>query len=119
MPTVEPISVINVDDTPIAVEGCSDTVKQLVSVYNEWRQKEANDKDTLMLTQAGLRDVTREIVVTVRKEQEEAAAAAAAEASNDEAPADTRMEETNDAEDVVVEDVVVEDVVVEDDDADA
>ena len=76
MPTVDPISVINVDDTPIAVEGCSDTVKQLVAVYNEWRQTEADDKNKLMMTQAGLRDVTREIVVTVRKEQEEEAAAA-------------------------------------------
>lgn len=84
MPQVDPISVINVDETPIAVEGCSDTVKQLVSVYNEWRQTEADDKNKLMLTQAGLRDVTREIVVTVRKEQEEEAAAAAeAEAAND------------------------------------
>lgn len=75
MPTVEPISVINVDETPIAVEGCSDTVKQLVAVYNEWRQSEADAKNDLMLVQAGIRDVTREIVITVRKEQEEANAA--------------------------------------------
>ena len=103
MPKVEPISVINVDETPIAVEGCSDTVKQLVSVYNQWRQVEADDKDKLMLTQAGLRDVTREIVVTVRKEQE----AEAAEAAANDAEA---------TEEVVEEAVVVEDAAADDGD---
>ena len=85
---VEPITIINVDDVPHAVSDMSDDVKRLVEFYNEWRQKESDIKSELLLVQAGQRDLSREIISTIRREKEmEEAAKAAVEKQAAEQPA--------------------------------
>ena len=70
---VEPISVLTIGDKTHAVSACSDTVKQLVEVLNGWRQKEADTRNDLMLIQAGIRDLQREVVNTIAAEEQQAA----------------------------------------------
>jgi hypothetical protein len=95
MPKVEDIKVLNIDGTPYAVDGMSDEVKQMVAVFNEWQQDEADARNRLMQLQAAKNDLSRQIILQVRKEKEEAEAAEesseapeATEAENAEASAD-------------------------------
>ena len=74
MQKLEPITIINVDNVPHAVSDMSDTVKRLVQIYNEWRDDEEETKSELLKVQAAMRDLSREIVVTIKKEKEDAAA---------------------------------------------
>lgn len=83
MKPVEPISVINVDGTPVAVESLSDNVRSLVAVYNTWRQEEANQRLELMKTQAALQDLSRQIAVRYQEEQAAKAAETAATDTED------------------------------------
>lgn len=76
---VEAITIINVDDVPYAVNDMSDEVKRLVEFYNEWRQKESDVKSELLLVQSGQRDLSREIIASIRRESEANAAAIKAE----------------------------------------
>ena len=66
---VEPISVLTIGDKTHAVSNCSDTVKKLVDVMNGWRQKEVDTRNDLMLVQAAVRDLQREIVATIQEEE--------------------------------------------------
>jgi len=98
---VEAISIINVDEVPYAVSDMSEDVKRLVEFYNEWRQKESDIKSELMLVQAGQRDLSREIITTIRREKEAAEVAkAAVEAAKAEATA------ANDAADATEGEIV-------------
>ena len=76
MAKLEDIKVINVDGTPIAVEELSQSVKGLVDIYNVFRNDEVDAKYELIKVQAALRDIQREIIVTIKQEQESLEAAA-------------------------------------------
>ena len=81
MAKVEDIKVLNVDGVPYAVDGMSDAVKNMVDLYNEWNRKEADAARDLLMVQAAKNDLSRQIIVQVRKEKEEAAAAEQAKES--------------------------------------
>lgn len=68
---VEPITIVNVDQVPYAVNDMSDEVKRLVEFYNDWRQKEADLKGELLMVQAAERDLSREIVATIKQERDQ------------------------------------------------
>lgn len=92
MPKVDEVKVLNIDGTPYAVDGMSDVVKRMVTIYNEWNQKEADARDNLSLVQSAKSELSRQIIMQVRNEKAEAAkteeAAKATEAqSNADAPA--------------------------------
>jgi hypothetical protein len=72
MAKLEDIKVINIEGTPIAVDDLSDQVKNLVDVYNVFRNDEVSAKYELIKVQGALRDIQREIVITIKKENEEA-----------------------------------------------
>ncbi len=78
MLNVEPIKVLNVDGETFEVASMSENVQRLVEYYNDWRENEAKHRSALLMTQAGMRDLSREIIGAIRKEQEDAAAAAVA-----------------------------------------
>ena len=78
MQKLEPITIINVDDVPHAVSDMSDTVKRLVDFYNSWREQEAEQQSALLMTQAAMRDISREIVLTIKSDKEAAEASAQA-----------------------------------------
>ena len=84
MQKIEDIKVINVDGTPVAVDESSDTVKNLVDIYNVFRNDEVVAKYDLIKVQAALRDIQREIITTIKSE----AAKAEAELSPDTTVAD-------------------------------
>lgn len=67
---IEPIKVIKVDGEEFAIADASDTVKNLVAFYDDWRQVEMDERSSLLRTQAGLRDISREIVAALRKDNE-------------------------------------------------
>lgn len=71
MPNVEPIKVLNIDEQAYAVEGMSDDIKALVNIFNEWNQKEADAADALAMIRAAKNDLSRQIIMSVRAEQEE------------------------------------------------
>lgn len=83
MPQVEDIKVLNIDNVPYAVDGMSDEVKAMVDVFNGWSRKEAEALDELTLVRAAKNDLSRQIILQVRKEKEEAEAAEAGEEVTD------------------------------------
>ncbi len=90
MSQVEDIKVLNIDGVTYAVDSMSEQVQQMVGIYNGWNQKESDARDQLMLVQAAKNDLSRQIIMQVRKDKEEAdAAAAAAAAPAEAAPATT------------------------------
>lgn len=86
MQQIEPITIINVDEIPHAVSEMSVDVKRLVDFYNDWRQEESDAKSVLLKVQAAMRDLSREIVMTIKQEADarqaadDAAATVAADA---------------------------------------
>jgi len=72
MPKAEDIKVLNIDEVPYAVDSMSETVQQMVAVFNEWNQKEADAQDAFMLVRAAKNDLSRQIINQVRTEKEEA-----------------------------------------------
>ena len=93
MPKVEEVKVLNIDETPYAVDGMSEEIQALVAVYNEWNQKLADARDNFAMIQAATNDLSRSIILKVREEKEAAeadegeTAEAPAEESSSEAPA--------------------------------
>ncbi len=71
MPTVAKITVLNIDDKPIAVDSLSEQVQSLVEMYNEWCQKEAEVRDELARFQAAKETLSRQIITSVKSETEE------------------------------------------------
>ena len=78
MPTINDITVLNIDETPYAVETLSEEVQALVEVYNSWNQKESDARGELAILQAAKQTLSAQIVNKVREEQ---AAAVPAEAN--------------------------------------
>ena len=76
MAKVEDVKVLNIDDVPYAVDSMSDEVQQMVAIFNEWNQQEADVRNQLALVQAAKNDLSRRIILQVRKEKEEAEAEA-------------------------------------------
>lgn len=76
MPTVDPLSVINIDGVPHVVAQMSDEVQAVIAIYNEWRQREVDARNDLLLVQSALRDLGQNLVNRVREEQAAAAEAA-------------------------------------------
>lgn len=68
MPKVTDITVLNIDETPYAVESLSDEVKALVDIYNDWNHKEADVRDELTRFQAAKETLSRQIITKVREE---------------------------------------------------
>ena len=91
MPTIDPLTVINIDGVPHVVGQMSDEVQAVIAIYNEWRQREVDARNDLLLVQSALRDLGQNLVNRVREEQ--AATAAAAEEAAP-APEVTSVEET-------------------------
>lgn len=78
MPTVDPLTVINIDGVPHVVGQMSDEVQAVIAIYNEWRQREVDARNDLLLVQSALRDLGQNLVNRVREEQAAAAEAAPA-----------------------------------------
>lgn len=76
MSVVQPITTLNIDGAALNVVDLSDKVQQLVAVYNDWNQKLADAQSTFALTQAGLNDLSRQIILQIKADQDAAAAAA-------------------------------------------
>ncbi len=63
--------IINIDGVEYEVETLSPTVKRLLGIYKIW-EKDANDaRLSLAKTEAALRDLTREIQLSVKNDQAE------------------------------------------------
>ena len=103
MPQVQEIQVINIDNVPYAVDAMSETSQRLVTVFNEWNQKEADARDGFMMVQAAKETLSRQIIEQVRKEKAEA------EEANDNEEATTEEVATEEAttEEVATEEALV------------
>ena len=65
---VTPVTTLTLDDQQINVSDCSDKVKNLVAIYNDWRQKEADAHSDYMMAQTALRGLTNDIIAVVKEE---------------------------------------------------
>ena len=92
MATVQPITTLNIDGTAFNVADLSAQVQALVGVYNDWNQSLADAQSKAALHQAALNDLSRQIIQTVKSDQDAAAAAA-----NDAAAASAAAPAANDA----------------------
>ena len=86
--TVETTKVITIDEKTRAVDDCSDAVKRLVAYYDDWKQKQADAQSDLLLVQSGMRELSREIVAQIQKEEAEAEAGGEDATTEDETVAD-------------------------------
>jgi hypothetical protein len=76
MATVQPITTLNIDGVAFNVADLSAQVQALVGVYNDWNQSLADAQSKAALNQAALNDLSRQIIQTVKADQDAAAAAA-------------------------------------------
>lgn len=92
MPKIQPTATLNVDTQLYQVEKMSPAVKQLVEMFDEWRQQEVDAQSHLLMVRAALRNLQNEMYATIVAERDAAMKAAAAfvpvpaanEAGNDE-----------------------------------
>jgi hypothetical protein len=91
MPTVQPVTTLNVDNTTYNVADLSQAVQTLVSVYNDWNQELANAQSKYLMAQAALNDLQRQIITQLKADLDAAATAAndAPAATDTTAPAAT------------------------------
>ncbi len=83
MPTVQPVTTLNVDNTTYNVADLSQAVQTLVSVYNDWNQDLANAQSKYLMVQAALNDLQRQIITQLKADLDAAAKAANDAAAND------------------------------------
>lgn len=81
MPKIVPTENINYSNGTdevevINVSNASSQVQQLVELFDEWRQKEADAQSELLCRRAALRDIQREMFDTIIQERQAAAQAA-------------------------------------------
>lgn len=76
MATAQPVTTLNIDGTAFNVADLSDKVQQLVVVYNDWNQDLVNAQGKFAQLQAALNDLSRQIIMQVKADQDAAAAAA-------------------------------------------
>jgi hypothetical protein len=79
---VQPVSTLNIDGTAFNVSDLSDKVQALVGIYNDWNQDLVNAQTKFAQLQAALNDLSRQIILQVKADQDAAAAAAAANDSS-------------------------------------
>lgn len=72
MPKVMETKTINVDNVVYAVEKMSPQLQQMITMMDEWRQKDADLTVELTMVKAALRDIQNSIYVTINQEREEA-----------------------------------------------
>lgn len=94
MAQIQKTLTLTVDEQVFAVDQMSQSIQQLIVMFDDWRQKELDAQSDLLLTRAGLRDLQREIYSTIMAEREAAAAEAAKSAAND-AATDTEFVPVN------------------------
>lgn len=82
MPTVQPVSTLNIDGATYNVSDLSATVQSLVGIYNDWNQNLADAQSKSAQVQAALNDLSRQIINQIKADND-----AAAEAANDAPPA--------------------------------
>ncbi len=101
MPTVQPVTTLNIDNNAFSVSDLSDRVQGLVNVYNEWNQNLADAQSKMAQVQAALNDLSRQIILQVKADQDAAAAAAndatAAAAAAASVAVDTSADDSADA----------------------
>lgn len=66
----EEIKILNIDNVPYVVDMMSDKVKNLVSTFNSWAQKEVDTNEHLIMIQCAKQELSRQIVASVREEVE-------------------------------------------------
>ena len=96
MPTVDDITILNIDDVAYDVAELSEEAQALVGVYNNWNRKENEAAGELAILQAAKQTLSAQIVAKVRAD-----AAAKAEAEAAAASAEANVTEPPPAEDVV------------------
>lgn len=72
MPQVQATVSLNIDGSIIAVDQSSETIQKLVGILDEWRQKEVDATQDVLVFRAALRDLQREIYDTLLKEKTDA-----------------------------------------------
>ena len=88
MPTINDITVLNIDEVPYAVESLSEEVQALVEVYNNWNKKESDARGELAILQAAKQTLSGQIVAKVRAETATEAATEEANVTTDDSNAD-------------------------------
>jgi hypothetical protein len=78
MATVPNIVTLNIDDTSYEVSDLSESVQQLVALFNEWNQEEQDRRSAFLMVSAAKENLSSQIVAAVRADL-----AAAEEANGD------------------------------------
>ena len=65
---VEDVKVLNIDETPYAVDTLSEAVQDMVAVFNGWNQKDADLTDELTMVRSAKNELSRRIILQVRED---------------------------------------------------
>lgn len=76
----EEVKTITIDGVAYEIDKLSDKVKALITIYSEWGVELKTQRMVVAKSEAALRDLSREIITTIKAEDQPAAA-------NDSAPA--------------------------------
>jgi coenzyme F420-reducing hydrogenase gamma subunit len=69
---------VTVDDAVYTVEKMSQPIRDMITLMDEWRQREMDVSVELTLVRGAIRDVQNQMLVAIRKDREEAMAKAQA-----------------------------------------
>lgn len=71
---IQPTTSVTIDEATYAVADLSDNVKQMIALMDEWRQKDADQTNDLLLVRAAIRDIQNTLLTTIKQELEQKAA---------------------------------------------
>ena len=66
----ESITTLNIDGEQFNVDEQSEAVQRMVAIFNGWNQQEAEATDKLMMVKAAKSDLSRQIIMQVRQDQQ-------------------------------------------------
>lgn len=73
MTTDNTITTLNIDGEQFNVADLSDTVQRMVDIFNNWNKQEVEASDKLMMIKAAKSDLSRQIILQVRQDNNDAA----------------------------------------------
>ena len=68
MAQVQKTTTVTIDEQSFEVASLSENVQQMISLMDEWRQKDADLTSELLMVRAALRDIQNTLLTTIKSE---------------------------------------------------
>lgn len=68
MAKIQETVTVTIDEQSFEVANLSDNVKQMISLMDDWRQRDADLASELLMVRAALRDIQNTLLTTIKAE---------------------------------------------------